>query len=1086
MATITTSQYLDNGTACTSGETWTMNSGAILTIRTDTRWHSNSPASMLGSLGTMTINEGGCLIDARNVRWLAYTGGSGNVPAIGTTISQGEVSGYLLGVWSALNSAPTAPATTMPDTGFLKFREVTGLFSAGALTGISASASGPDVTGWIEIAMDQLANIVISRLGFFRTRGNWFYLDNTNGLREQVIQTPFNGGTLSHPPGVWIETAPASDTYEFYPALNGATCGWSVDCIGVPEGLTDRRQKFVKMVPSGGGIQIGENAPQVSTYASLAAQAATYASLSESSSYIWENDIVTVYFSAGHIYETGDSVGMDFTSGGALAFDGIYQVTVIDAYFLTIHLTGSGIGGNVTMRGLVSVVFTAHALAIGNQVSCTFTSGSLNGNTTTYEIVSVPSISTWRFKYPHVAALTGGVVSCIHTLTMTFTAHRLTVGQRAYLEFSSGTGVNGVYLVRTTTANTYNVNFPHSSITSGNVTARFDLGYIPPSGCKVRIPNIITQQCTTAARSVNVLPHATVASRPQFITTTAGVIDLEFFYDTGWYEQFAQAFSVSLKNCAVNEGYDISECANIVNIDTVGVGASGLSATPLLCTSNFAGVNVSNSKFTRSTTNTTSNSMQFSVCSNVNISNVESGLNWSPKPTGNAFYFSQCANVQMTNCRSLNSPVRISTSNNVTVLGHDHVDRYVGFTSSVGGGYLFTVDTKSKGVFIDGVTFGFGGQLTSIHPYTGLLNYNTSNDIILRNAGTFDNPLQTGTWEPNLYAMSYISLGTGNSDNVKIQRVFVTNLKTAVTSLINSDKNIVFETLKNFKYFIQSSMAIIYQAVASLNCRMKGISGYNYTTGQASVYGHHFEDYFCNENLGRYVLVMNEATTETAWQFTMVSGVPKFNSSGGILMSTVGDQAIWEDAFFRLGHTGFWTGPAGFTGLFVVMAGGTIGNYTIEFQIDLGAGWNGTWNTLDVSNLSPLVIDPSIGFKMKIRVTTNIVNTTAITSIRIYTTTSTAAQRDNLYPLDVLNANLTISGIVSGSDVVFYIAGTSTVLLTRDAISGTTALYNYDTIRNVDVGVFKAGYVPAYIRNYTLTESNVTLPITQMVDRNYV
>ena len=103
MATIAVNTILDEGTARTEGETWTINSGAVLTIKTDTRVHAKAPTTTgTGSIRSITINEGKVFIDARDVRWLAYTGGSGNVPAIGTTITQGSVSGYMLGVWAGL------------------------------------------------------------------------------------------------------------------------------------------------------------------------------------------------------------------------------------------------------------------------------------------------------------------------------------------------------------------------------------------------------------------------------------------------------------------------------------------------------------------------------------------------------------------------------------------------------------------------------------------------------------------------------------------------------------------------------------------------------------------------------------------------------------------------------------------------------------------------------------------------------------------------------------------------------------------------------------------------------------------------
>jgi len=82
--------------------------------------------------------------------------------------------------------------------------------------------------------------------------------------------------------------------------------------------------------------------------------------------------------------------------------------------------------------------------------------------------------------------------------------------------------------------------------------------------------------------------------------------------------------------------------------------------------------------------------------------------------------------------------------------------------------------------------------------------------------------------------------------------------------------------------------------------------------------------------------------------------------------------------------------------------------------------------------------------------------------------------------------SLTIPGIVSGSDIVIYEAGTTTILDNVDDLSGTSWDYVYGTSQLIDIGVFKAGYVPKYIRSYMLTGVAATLPeVTQTVDRNY-
>jgi len=183
MATITTDTYLDGGTARTAGEAWTMN-GGVLTIRTDTRWHADAPAGMTGSIGATTISAtlgGGVLIDATKVREVWFENGTGEVPAIGTSVigDTSSASGYLLGVWSDLASAPSAVGSAMPATGFIKLREIDTAYedgeelSADDLTySFTVDAVGPDKASWIEVVQRQAVANTVPRLGFFRTRGD--------------------------------------------------------------------------------------------------------------------------------------------------------------------------------------------------------------------------------------------------------------------------------------------------------------------------------------------------------------------------------------------------------------------------------------------------------------------------------------------------------------------------------------------------------------------------------------------------------------------------------------------------------------------------------------------------------------------------------------------------------------------------------------------------------------------------------------------------------------------------------------------------------------------------------------------------
>jgi hypothetical protein len=73
---------------------------------------------------------------------ITYTGGSGVVPAVGATITQGGVSAVLVSVWATSAYAATAAAAAMPAAGRILVKtKIGGLFIAGALAGITATAT---------------------------------------------------------------------------------------------------------------------------------------------------------------------------------------------------------------------------------------------------------------------------------------------------------------------------------------------------------------------------------------------------------------------------------------------------------------------------------------------------------------------------------------------------------------------------------------------------------------------------------------------------------------------------------------------------------------------------------------------------------------------------------------------------------------------------------------------------------------------------------------------------------------------------------------------------------------------------------
>ena len=110
----------------------------------------------------------------------------------------------------------------MPASGFIRVKQKTGAYVAGALTGITATASDAGRVGWIELVGDEASTINANRLGTFNITGAWYEVGTTNGTSNQTMQIP-NNGLLRYVAGVFIEKTVGGGDYEFYPNAGTTT-----------------------------------------------------------------------------------------------------------------------------------------------------------------------------------------------------------------------------------------------------------------------------------------------------------------------------------------------------------------------------------------------------------------------------------------------------------------------------------------------------------------------------------------------------------------------------------------------------------------------------------------------------------------------------------------------------------------------------------------------------------------------------------------------------------------------------------------------------------------------------------------------
>ena len=244
----------------------------------------------------------------------------------------------------------------------------------------------------------------------------------------------------------------------------------------------------------------------------------------------------------------------------------------------------------------------------------------------------------------------------------------------------------------------------------------------------------------------------------------------------------------------------------------------------------------------------------------------------------------------------------------------------------------------------------------------------------------------------------------------------------------------------------------------------------------SAVYGTCMWDGFTGDTTTRAALILVEKSLSNPDAYKITGGSPKFNGAGRCIFLTVGDRIEWTWQWKILG----WTGLTSHA-----ITGNNTANHLYEYALDKDGSGFGAWKTMNSTNLlAETGINPVIGFGLKMRITCTVANSTnSIDSLRIDGTTTLAIQNAALYPLESIG--LTITGISPGSDVVIYAAGTDTVLGTGDAV-GTDYTYSYTVIQPIDIGIFKSGYRPKYIRNYTLQPEPTSIPISQDLDRNYL
>lgn len=1050
-----------------AADTFAINAGGYLFVDQDSRFGVNQHSSSV--MGNITMAAAGGVVEfnAQNVRLVSYDSASGFVPLSNVIISSSNgASGSLIGVYPNLTSSALASGSIMPAFGFLKIKRWNGIsFSSGSLFGITGSSPGNDVAGWIEIVGQEASSVTVNRLNTFKVRGSWFELGATTGAGSSSYQIPNNGQNI-YAPGVWVETSSGSNNFEFYSHIGSGSITSSI--------ATDVIRGKYCWISTSGSVQFQ---PQTG---------------SNTSGYLppagCKVRIPNVFFqnctsTARHLNALPNATlatRYDFTTtgGGVIDIDKAvlnwypslaqpYSVALANTAIMT-QLLVSEIAAPISWSQ-IGVGIEAQNSQFALSMATCFAGGTISDS-----VFTRANLSTAAFYVATFTDIDGFTFNNVKFTNVVNRTQANQVGAQTLLRANSCTFNNNSFIGA-----------------GGNLlTTCADVVY---SG------TVYTDNPNTSSfpfSPQHVFSVASTCARCTFNGLTFGSQSL--------VQPYGGILSVLAAGCT-----DIK----LRNI--------GSPSVPL----DFGDVQRDNVSWSRVTTTATVTLAGHGLKVGDQISVIQSGditavtvaiKTIATVPSADTFTFT-CLNAGATTGTLTYFPAMTGVIATIAASAAAKEIEIKRCYSSHLRTTLYTSDNSTKDLTVENVWVDPG-----LAPVNASLN--TTMKGIMSTV-----PL---TVQTSIYGTHWIDMMTGYFSPVtsSVNWTRVTTTATVTSSLHN------LRTGEFINVLTSSATASIVTGQKTITVTSASFFTFTCLNAGATVGTLDFE----NIN-GRIALQMNESTLDTVDVYTIDSGSPGFTSAGTLSMPTPTQQVTFTTPDYIIGYTGFYLTEAVMAGgtltnheVFYAIddndglgyssfrnlsyprvgAGGSVSSQTVTmadttgvvvgdyvFGTNIAAGAyvrtivNSTTigvshanigtvsGILRFSRLPSEVVDPTLGFKMKIKIRTITTNVAPISSLYVLAR-NTAASRLNQYPLDMVILSLT--GLKNPSEVRVFPAGSTTSIAGSESVtSGTfTTLIDATTYPSIDIAVLSLGY-----QNLRLLAQQVgdglTIPVQQVVDRQY-
>jgi hypothetical protein len=582
------------------------------------------------------------------------------------------------------------------------------------------------------------------------------------------------------------------------------------------------------------------------------------------------------------------------------------------------------------------------------------------------------------------------------------------------------------------------------------------IGDLPAAGRKIRIPNVLLKSCATGSRASDSVPNATLATRPDFTTTNAGQIDIDKAIGH-WQVNSGQAFSVKLKYLALFDQYTITECASALDLLECHNGNYTIAGdvAALVLTSNFAGGTVVDCKFGRAGTIASADyGVNVTYCNNLTFTRSHfQNRTFRTNAAAHPFYAAYCGGLIFNDCVVVGCSLYLLACTDSVINDLQYADSFHTTSSSttppVG---VIQLINGTLNTMIDG--FAWYTSVANVHPDTAIVYLSAAYGVKMRNMGTQASPLSAGSSN----AMLYFCNDAGNSSNLEFKRIYFNLIATTFYNSVNSTKGVMIQNCAGNDTSAKSLVsAALNQDIRNLHCSSLA------PASTASIYGSCFFHHFTSTSFGRLGLVFSEPTTEyaswvTTYFTTSATGTSGFNSSNGLALINSGDYAIFEFPYWIKGIDSFQNSAPTVT---------TATNMTSEYQIDTGAGWNGTWKTLNATNLSGETVDEVAGFRFKLRFTANATAAANLLTIAYALTNSNAAAQQVQYPLDTVTVTVTCknaAGLALAGVNVRVETAVGGTLITQGT-TDTNGVYSDPSVSYTNVAVKVVARKRGYVNN---------------------